>query len=72
MTDPRPTRSADAPEASSGVAALIALIESSDILQRAPPSASWAPAGYDDTDIRILEWIGSHRQSRATASKLAA
>ena len=72
MIDPRPTRSADAPEATSGVAALIALIESSQILSRAPQSASWAPAGYDDTDIRMLEWIASHRQSRATPAVLAA
>jgi hypothetical protein len=72
MTDPRPTRIADAPEAISGVAALIALIEGSEILQRAPEPAGWAPAGYDATDIRILEWIASHRCGRAAASKLAA
>ena len=72
MTDPRPARLADAPEALSGVAALIALIESSEILQRAPEPTGWAPAGYDATDIRILEWIASHRGRRAAASKLAA
>ena len=67
MTHPRPTRLADTPEASSGVAALIALIENSQILQRAPEPANWAPAGYDATDIRILEWIASHRRGPATA-----
>jgi hypothetical protein len=72
MTDPHPIRMADAPEAISGVAALIALIEGSEILQRAPEPASWAPAGYEATDIRILEWIASHRGRRATAPKLAA
>ena len=72
MTDPRPARMADAPEAISGVAALIALIEGSEILQRAPAPAAWAPAGYDATDVGILEWIGSHRRGRAAACKLAA
>jgi hypothetical protein len=72
MTDPHPTRMADAPEATSGVAALIALIEGSEILQRAPQPADWAPAGYGATDIRILEWIASHRRGRAMACKLAA
>jgi len=73
MTDPRPTQSADAPEATSGVAALIARIESSSIMTAAK-AADWAPAGYDATDIRILEWIASHRQSprRATSADLAA
>ena len=72
MTDPRPIRMADAPEAISGVAALIALIEGSQILTRAPEPAGWAPAGYDATDIRILEWIASHRHGRTPARKLAA
>jgi hypothetical protein len=71
MTNLRPTRLVDTPEAISGVAALIALIESSQILQRAPEPARWAPAGYDATDIRILEWIASHR-GRRTGVKLAA
>jgi hypothetical protein len=71
MTDLRPTRLVDMPEAISGVAALIALIESSQILQRAPEPACWAPAGYDATDIHILEWIASHRGRRAGV-KLAA
>ena len=63
MLDPRPTQSAAAPDATAGVAALIALIEGSQILARAAQPASWAPPGYDETDIRILEWIGSHRPS---------
>jgi len=68
MTDPRPTWSADAPEAISGVAALIARIEGSDILPRDSQLTNWAPPGYDATDIRILEWIASHREaSRHTA-----
>jgi hypothetical protein len=73
MTDLRPTPSADAPEATSGVAALIARIENSPIMSRASAPSGWAPPGYDATDVRILEWIGSHRQScLATPSKLAA
>jgi hypothetical protein len=71
MIDPRPTQSAAAPD-TSGVAALIALIEGSQILTRAAQPASWAPPGYDETDIRILEWIGSHRRDRRQAADLAA
>jgi hypothetical protein len=70
MIDPRPTHAVTAPDATTGVAALIALIEGSQILVRAP--ASWAPPGYDETDIRILEWIGSHRRDRRQAADLAA
>jgi hypothetical protein len=70
MIDLRPTESTAAPDATAGVAALIALIEGSQILARAP--ASWAPPGYDETDIRILEWIGSHRRDRRRATDLAA
>jgi hypothetical protein len=72
MIDPRPTPSAAAPDATAGVAALIALIEGSQILARAAQPASWAPPGYDETDIRILEWIGSHRRDRRQAADLAA
>ena len=68
MTDPRPTRSADAPEAISGVAALIARIEGSDILPRDSQRTNWAPAGYDETDIGILEWIASHRDASRPAA----
>ncbi len=73
MTDPRPTQSAAAPEAA-GVAALLARIEASPIVTGGSQPVSWAPPGYDDTDIRILEWIASHRRSRrnATAADLAA
>jgi hypothetical protein len=70
MIDPRPTQSAAAPDATAGVAALIALIEGSQILSLA--SATWAPPGYDETDIRILEWIGSQRRDRHQAADLAA
>jgi hypothetical protein len=69
MIDPRPTHAVAAPDATAGIAALIALIEGSQILMRAP--ASWAPPGYDETDIRILEWIGSHRDRRQPADLAA-
>ena len=72
MFDPRPTQPAAAPDATAGVAALIAYIESSQILTRADAAASWAPPGYDETDIRILEWIGSHRRNRRQVAELAA
>jgi hypothetical protein len=72
MIDPRPTHSVAAPDATSGVAALIALIEGSQILARASQPASWAPPDYDATDIRILEWIGSHRRDRRQVADLAA
>ena len=75
MTDPRPTQSAAASDATAGVAALVAQIEASPILACAAPPSSWAPPGYDDTDVRILEWIASHRRSRrsrATPANLAA
>jgi hypothetical protein len=29
------------------------------------PIPGWAPAGYDETDRRVLDWIASHR-SRAS------
>ncbi len=74
MIDPRSTQPVPAPDATTGVAALIALVEESQILARAPSPANWAPSGYDATDIRILEWIASHRggRRRATAADLAA
>ncbi len=25
-------------------------------------SCDWAPAGYDESDLRILEWIASYRK----------
>ncbi len=72
MIDPRPSQWAPAPDATAGVAALIALIESSQILARASQPASWAPPGYDETDVRILEWIGSHRRDRRRVADLVA
>ncbi len=68
MIDPRPTCLAIAPDPTSGVAALIALIESSQILARASQTATWAPPGYEETDLRILEWIASHRRDRRQAA----
>jgi hypothetical protein len=53
--------------------ALAALISGSDILlpllpqvraavARRPSSiAGWAPAGYDEIDRQVLDWIASHR-----------
>ena len=72
MTDPRPTPSAAAPEAPAGIAALLTSLEASQIAAAQP--ASWAPPGYDETDIGILEWIASHRRggSRAKRTDLAA
>ncbi len=29
--------------------------------------AAWAPSGYDATDVRVLEWIASHRRGPAKA-----
>ncbi len=74
MIDRGPIEPAAAPDAAQGVAALMALIEGSQILARAERPGSWAPPGYDETDIRMLEWIGSHRRDRmaATDADLAA
>jgi hypothetical protein len=76
MTDPRSTDTpAAAPDASAGIAALVARIAASPILsaQGAASCASWAPSGYDATDIRILDWIASHRRGRpARVADLAA
>jgi hypothetical protein len=65
MIDRCPTQLVAVPDATSGVAALIALIEGSQILAPAAQPASWAPSGYEASDIRILEWIGSHRRPAA-------
>jgi hypothetical protein len=69
MTEARPAETAAARHATTGVATLVARIESSPILACAAPRAtasrvSSAPAGYDDTDIRILDWIVSHRRGQ--------
>ena len=66
MIDPRPTQSADASDAAAGLAALVARVQASPI-QAGAACASWAPPGYDETDIRILEWIASHRRGRRRA-----
>jgi len=72
------TRSIDSPaiaaEAADGVAALIARIERAPIPggADAPGAPGWAPAGYDATDIRILEWIASHGRRRDKPARLAA
>jgi hypothetical protein len=67
MIDRRPIEPAAVLDAAQAVAALIALIEGSQILARAAQPGSWAPPGYDETDIRMLEWIGSHRRGRIAA-----
>jgi hypothetical protein len=77
MTDPRSTDTpAAAPDAPAGIAALVARIAASPILLSAPCTAScasWAPPGYEAADIRILEWIASHRRGRpARVADLAA
>jgi hypothetical protein len=67
MTNARSTDTpAAAPDATAGVAALVARIAASPILsaQGAASGTSWAPPGYDAADIRILEWIASHRRGR--------
>jgi hypothetical protein len=66
MTDPRPTPSAEASDAAAALAALVARIEASSI-EAGGSFASSPPPGYDETDIRILEWIASHRHGRRRA-----
>jgi len=53
-------------DASPALAALAARRDS------APVNAAWAPPGYDATDIRILEWIASHRRGRRARARAAA
>jgi hypothetical protein len=72
MTEARSReRSAPALEAAAGIAAVLPGIDMSPVLARMGASSPasmptplpvWAPAGYEATDIRILEWIGSHRR----------
>ncbi len=72
MLDPCPPERAAAPDAPAGLAALIARIERSPILAGEGAGRSdWAPPGYDETDIRILEWIASHRRVRRTPAPSA-
>jgi hypothetical protein len=55
---------------SSGVivdaAAAVALIDGLPVLvhARRPAVPAWAPPGYDDVDVRVLDWIASHRIGR--------
>jgi hypothetical protein len=71
MTNARSTDTpAAALDATAGMAALVARIAASPILSAqgatsgASSGAAWAPPGYDAADIRILEWIASHRRGR--------
>jgi hypothetical protein len=47
---------------------LVAMVETSPVRVPARTNemarAHWVPAGYDRTDIEILEWIASHRRGR--------
>src|SRR5262249_8245453 len=68
MNDPPPGRTAAAaPDTRPGFAAMAARIEGSQIVADTRP-VDWAPAGFDETDIRILEWIAAQRRSRRRAS----
>jgi hypothetical protein len=78
MTDARSTDTpATAPDAPAGIAALVARIAASPILSAqgaasgAASGAAWAPPGYDEADIRILEWIASHQRGRHARARLA-
>jgi hypothetical protein len=86
MTKICSTRSFEAAvEIAADADALAALISGSDILvpllaqvrsvaarrpTSVPVSPGWAPAGYDETDRQVLDWIASHR-SRASVSTAA-
>jgi len=52
--------------ASSDARAAGALIEGAPVLIHARRSTgpAWAPPGYDEADLRVLEWIASHRRGR--------
>ncbi len=71
MSQARTTRSRALSGAAARLAALIAMVQASPIWAwpeiRAPRSApsDWLPAGYDETDLRVLEWIVSHRRGRS-------
>ena len=74
MADARSTDTpAAAPDAPAGMAALVGRIAASPILgaQGAASGAAWAPPGYDAADIRILEWIASHRRGRHARARMA-
>jgi hypothetical protein len=71
MTDDRSTQaSAVAPDAA--FAAVMAAIACSSILVPARNSTTpQMPSGYDATDIRILDWIVSHRRRPQAPARLA-
>jgi hypothetical protein len=47
-------------------AAVAARLERASILAHARRSAglAWAPPGYDEIDIRVLDWIATQRRGR--------
>ena len=49
---------------STGVAALVAGIESSSILLPAPAALAQAGSLFDHVDIEILEWIAAHGRGK--------
>jgi len=49
---------------STGVAALVAGIESSSILLPAPATLAQGGSHFDDVDIEILEWIAAHGRGK--------
>ena len=49
---------------STGVAALVAGIESSSILLPAPAALAQAGSRFDDVDTEILEWIAAHGRGK--------
>jgi len=53
-----------APARSTGVAALVAGIESSSILLPAPATLAQGGSHFDDVDIEILEWIAAHGRGK--------
>ena len=58
-----PSRAAT-PARSTGVAALVAGIESSSILLPAPATLAQGGSNFDDVDIEILEWIAAHGRGK--------
>ena len=74
MPQARSIKPFSAPDVANAVAALVGCIERSPIRADAAraPSLAWAPAGYDETDVRILEWIASHRRKQDPPARLAA
>jgi hypothetical protein len=64
MSNSRVTKRAIAPRMPTSRAVRVSGMK--DTRARTPQPAAWAPAGYDETDIGILEWIASHRRGRTT------